>query len=936
MAISDSALRFNLFLNDRTGRGAASASGTFKKLAAAGLTLGAVGGAIGSSISKAAEFDKTIRVAGAAAKASGEELKSMSALALEMGTKTQFGAQGAADAMVELSKSGLSIAEQKAGVLAQTMTLASAGGMELGNAATYMTNSLNTFGLKAQDAASVTVALAGGADSSTASVESLGMALSQVGPGAKNAGLSLQETVGVLAAFDNAGVKGSDSGTSLKAMLTRLVPATDKAKGAMKKLGLDFTKADGSFVSITNVAEQLRMKMGKLSEEQRTQTLATLFGSDATRAASILIDQGAKGLEKYIKATKDATAVQRASAAQTEGAAGNMKKFKATVDSLQIAFGLHLLPAVTAVTGAAAGLVTKISGKVDPAMRGIKDTINTVVVPAFAGIKDKVTTALDGIDFSGIGTKLADQAKTWAGSIIGGVKTGFDSGDWGPLGRSVGDGIGMALTGAGTLFITITAWIGSQIKKVNWVDLGVAMGKQAPALLLGLAIGILNFDIGSILTGLGDHWFAVIIGIITLAFLPARVVGAISAMLTRIPVIGPLVNWIFRAAQGASAGIVSAAMHVIGSFGRGLLTGIRTVFPQAGAGIAAGFTALMSAIRSRGTGLVLLGQQLLSSLLRGLAAAPAALARKGGEMIGGFLGGLIRGSHKLLSWVAALGGLLLSNVGDLSGVLFQKGMDWVGGFLSGMNEAAKSLPFGVGKLIGIGEKVLKKVGEYGSPSRLTMKYGRWWTEGFSIGMKDKESEVIASAKSMVDKLKEKVQEVKDFAKDIRTALSSTGNVTSIDTLMRDVAGNESEGGFAALANGLKKKVDDAKTFASTLAKLRKMGLNETSLTNIREAGSEQGLKAAQQILGAGTSGIGEINSLTKSLAAVSRDFAEREAKAQFGYGTSGPNMATIKGGGQKVEVHFDLKNGGGDKFIQAIREAIRLKGGNVQVALGTK
>mgnify|MGYP006146582427 CR=1 FL=1 len=46
----------------------------------------------------------------------------------------------------------------------------------------------------------------------------------QVGPGAKNAGLDLNDTVGVLAAFDNAGIKGSDAGTSLKTMLTRLVP----------------------------------------------------------------------------------------------------------------------------------------------------------------------------------------------------------------------------------------------------------------------------------------------------------------------------------------------------------------------------------------------------------------------------------------------------------------------------------------------------------------------------------------------------------------------------------------------------------------------------------------------------------------------------------------------------------------------------------------
>lgn len=936
MAISDSALRFNLFLNDRTGRGAASAGGNLKKLAAAGLAIGAVGGAIGSSISKAAQFDKTIRVAGAAAKASGEDLKSMSALALEMGTKTQFGAQGAADAMVELSKSGLTIAEQKAGVLTQTMTLASAGGLELGNAATYMTNSLNTFGLKAKDAASVTVALAGGADSSTASVESLGMALSQVGPGAKNAGLSLQETVGVLAAFDNAGVKGSDAGTSLKTMLTRLVPATDSARKKMAALGLDFTKADGSFVSITNVAEQLRTKLGKLSEEQRTQALTTLFGSDATRAASILIDQGAKGIEKYIKATKDSTAVQRASAAQTEGAAGNMKKFKAAVDSLQIAFGLHLLPAVTAVAAAAADLVTKLTGKVDPAMRGIKKVIDDTVVPAFNTLKDKVTGALDGVDFSGVGTKLASDAKGWASSLIGGLKEGFDTGDWSPLGKSIGDGIGTALTGATNLAITITAWIGEQIKKVKWVDLGVALGKQAPALLLGLAIGILNFDVGSILTGLGDHWFEVILGLLTIAFLPAKAVSAISRILARIPLVGTLVSWIFRAGQGAAAGFVGAAGKLIGEFGSGLLGGFRRIFPQAGAGIAAGFTSLFAAIRSRGTGLILIGQQLGQALLRGLAAAPGALARKGGEMIGGLLGGILRGVGRVDAWAGGFGARIVSRVGSLGSSLISAGRDFVLGFTRGITGMVGSAVSAARNMASAAKDAVTGFLHIGSPSKVTMQLGQFFSDGFAIGIKDKEPEVIASAKAMVDKLKEKVQEVRDYAKDIRDALRSSGNLTSIDTLIRDAAGTETEGGFGALAAGLKKRVADAQAFASTLAKLRNMGLNETSLGNIREAGAEQGLKAAQQILGAGTQGISEINMLTKTLNATAKDFAEREAKAKFGYGTAGPNVATVKSAGQKVEVRFDLSGGGGDKFIQAIREAIRGKGGNVQVVLGSR
>lgn len=312
----------------------------------AGLTVPLV--AFGAkSFQVFAGFDKTMRQVGVQTKQAGKGMKELTDLAMKLGAETSFSAKDAADAMLELAKGGLTAAQIKGGALAQTLTLAAAGSLELGDAAGYMANTLNTFGLQAKDAARVSAALAGGANASTASVESLGMALSQVGPGARNAGLSLNDTVAVLAAFDSAGIKGSDAGTSLKTMLTRLVPTTDKAKAAMQKLGLEFVNADGSFKNVAAIAQELQTGMKGLSEAERTAAMATIFGSDATRAATVLMNEGKKGVDKYRKATEDLGAAQKMAKTNTQGAAGSIEQMQGSIETAQISIGKALAPAVT-------------------------------------------------------------------------------------------------------------------------------------------------------------------------------------------------------------------------------------------------------------------------------------------------------------------------------------------------------------------------------------------------------------------------------------------------------------------------------------------------------------------------------------------------------------------------------------------------------------
>lgn len=312
-----------------------------------GLTLPIVGAAV-ASVKLAGDFDATMRQVGIATDAPTAKLED---LALAMGAKTAFSAGDAAQAMLELAKGGMTAATIQGGALEATMTLAAAGGVELGDAATYMSNSLNAFGLEAKDAKGVAVALAGGANASSASVESLGQGLSQVSATAHAAGLSLDETVAILSALDAQGIKGSDAGTSLKTMLGSLVPTTDKAKNAMADLGLSFYDANGNMDDATTIAAKLQGAFGDMSEAQRLSTLRTIFGTDAFRAANALVETGESGLRRYIKATHDEETANRLAQSSMQGINGALEKAKGSMETAAITAGKALAPIIVKLAG---------------------------------------------------------------------------------------------------------------------------------------------------------------------------------------------------------------------------------------------------------------------------------------------------------------------------------------------------------------------------------------------------------------------------------------------------------------------------------------------------------------------------------------------------------------------------------------------------------
>ena len=324
----------------------------------AGMAVGAMSMAFGvSAVKMFADFDEAMSEVKANTGATGAELESLKTAALDAGKSTVYNATESANAINELAKAGMSTADVLSGGLSGALNLAASDGMQVADAAELMSSALAQFKLEGKDAGAVADALAAGAAAAQGSASDLGYALSQAGLVANSFGISMQETVGALSLFANTGMIGSDAGTSLKSMLQRLAGPSKEAARTMEELGINAYDASGNFVGLENLAGQLQTRMGGLTQEQRNAAMATIFGSDAVRAANALYEAGADGVAQWTKTVSESGVAAQMAAAKTDNLKGDMEQLSGAIETALIKTGSGANDALRSVVQGVTGMV---------------------------------------------------------------------------------------------------------------------------------------------------------------------------------------------------------------------------------------------------------------------------------------------------------------------------------------------------------------------------------------------------------------------------------------------------------------------------------------------------------------------------------------------------------------------------------------------------
>lgn len=294
---------------------------------------------LGLAVKKFADFDQAMSNVAAATHESEQNMNALRDAALDAGAKTVFTATEAANAIEELGKAGLSTKDILEGGLSGALDLASAGGLGVADAAGIAAVALKTFKLEGGDMAHVADILSAGAGKAMGSVTDLSQALSQSGQVASSTGLSIEETTATLSAFASQGLLGSDAGTSFKAMLQRLTPQSAEAAKKMSELGISAYDAQGNFIGMEKFAGNLQDSLKGLTTEQRNSALATIFGSDAVRAATVLYAEGESGIKGWIGKVNDSGYAAETAALRMDNLKGDVEKLGGAFDTALIKSG---------------------------------------------------------------------------------------------------------------------------------------------------------------------------------------------------------------------------------------------------------------------------------------------------------------------------------------------------------------------------------------------------------------------------------------------------------------------------------------------------------------------------------------------------------------------------------------------------------------------
>lgn len=279
------------------------------------------------------------KVEAALGNVSGEELQALSDQARTLGPSVGKGATEAAEAIEALGLAGVSTSDILGGALKAALDLSAAGMVDAGTASSLVTDVMSQFKVTAAELPGVVQNVVGALDSSKFGFDDFRLAVGQGGAIASSAGVGFLDFATAISATSTQFTSGADAGTSFKTYIQSLVPSSKDAERAMKKLGIEFFDAEGRMKPLAEQAQILRDRLGNLTDKSKTDALTTIFGSDASRTAIGLMEQGREGFEK-LQATVAGGDVEAKIQKRLEGTEAAGKRIATAWESVRIAFAL--------------------------------------------------------------------------------------------------------------------------------------------------------------------------------------------------------------------------------------------------------------------------------------------------------------------------------------------------------------------------------------------------------------------------------------------------------------------------------------------------------------------------------------------------------------------------------------------------------------------
>lgn len=269
--------------------------------------------------------------------ATGDDLQKLTDLAKEMGAKTKFSASEAAEGYQYMAMAGWKTEDMLSG-LPGIMNLAAASGESLGTTSDIVTDALTAMGLQAGDSAHFADVLAAASSNSNTNVSMMGETFKYAAPLAGALGYNIEDLAQAVGLMANSGIKGTQAGTSLRSILTRLADPPKDCAAAMEKYNISMTNSDGSMKSLMEVMENMRDSLGDLDDQEQAAAASAIGGQEAMSGLLAIVNASEGDFAKLSSAIDNADgSAERMAEVMQDNLQGKITILKSALEGVGIA-----------------------------------------------------------------------------------------------------------------------------------------------------------------------------------------------------------------------------------------------------------------------------------------------------------------------------------------------------------------------------------------------------------------------------------------------------------------------------------------------------------------------------------------------------------------------------------------------------------------------
>lgn len=317
-------------------------------------------------------FDTAMAQVGAVSGATGDDLQSLRNKAKEMGSTTKFTATQAAEAFNYMSMAGWKTEDMISGIDG-VLNLAAASGADLATTSDIVTDALTAMGYGAEDAGRLADVMAAASSNANTNVEMMGETFKYGAAVAGSYGYTMEDVALATGLMANSGIKGSQAGTALRSIMTRLATdagASSKSLGALgtltEELGVQFYEADGSMRPFSDVLVDMRAKWKNLTKEEQANYGKKIAGQNALSGLMALMNSTEEDFNKLNSAIKESNGTAEEMAdTMLNNLGGDMTLLSSKMEGVQLAIYEKFEPALRKGVDALSGLLDAVNFIVD-------------------------------------------------------------------------------------------------------------------------------------------------------------------------------------------------------------------------------------------------------------------------------------------------------------------------------------------------------------------------------------------------------------------------------------------------------------------------------------------------------------------------------------------------------------------------------------------